>query len=153
MSEMEHITTETAVQTYECTREIFDALLNETRELSKKKPDLELTACKVHIINRVLRELMTILQKEPEGKFLAELGQSLPQASDVLFVMVQFEAALDAFSERYDSDDGWMTPELIAELEADGIEAEDKGNKGGAEDEPWEDGEWEDDEDEDDGQN
>lgn len=147
MSQIEHLTTEAAVQTYESTREIFDALLKEVRELSKKKPELVLTAGKVNIINRVLRELVKILEPEPEGQYLDLLDQSLPQTSDALFVMVQFEQALEAFRMRYDSEDGWMTPELIAELEAEGIDDEDDDDD---EDEDDDDAEDDDDEDEDD---
>jgi len=113
---------------------MFAALLHEVRELSKKKPDATLSDSKVKLINNVLNDLMTFLKQEPEGKYLHILeNESLPQVSDALLMMVQFDAALDAFRERYYryvGADGfrrgetcWITEERLAEWEA--VENED----------------------------
>jgi hypothetical protein len=50
----------------------------------------------------VLRDLITILSSEPEGKYLAPLeDEALPQVSDALMMMAQFDAAVRAFVSRY----------------------------------------------------
>ena len=117
------VTTEEAVSTYLATNNIFLGLLKEIRELSKKKPDAVLSVGKVKIVNRVLKDLKEILDVEPEGKFLDILDDSeLPQTSDAVLVMVQFETALASFEGRYyqsykvDSFSGkssWVTPEFL----------------------------------------
>lgn len=127
MNNFDHITTIKAVSIYEATNNIFDALLREIRELSKKKPDAILSAGKVKLINRVLVDLKEILANEPQGKFLDLLDdQDLPQTSDALLIMVQFQTALKAFYERYHKaiywieagkTYSWITPEVISELE------------------------------------
>jgi hypothetical protein len=83
MTEFEHITTDATVKIYESAIGVFSALLHEVRELSKKKPDATLSKNKVKIINNVLSDLMSILEEEPEGKYLQILtDDDLPQASD-----------------------------------------------------------------------
>lgn len=127
MTDIEHITTTEAVAAYQATNDIFLGLFREVRELSKKKPDAILSAGKVQIINRVLTDLKDLLEKEPEGKFLDLLDdQELPQTSDAVLVMVQYETVLKAFHSRYsehvtwdyeESKIEWITPELIAKYE------------------------------------
>ena len=136
MSDFEHITTDAAVQTYDAATGVFSALLSEVRELSKKKPDATLSASKVKLINNVLTDLLSILEQEPEGKYLHVLeDESLPQVSDALMMMVQFNAALVTFKKRYyqsvkigyaSRGQHWITKETLEiwaaedEVEADG---------------------------------
>lgn len=95
-------TTELAVDTYLASVSIFAGLISEVRELSKKKPDATLSAGKVRIINRVLDDLQIVLSEEPEKKFLDLLDdEDLPQTSDAVLVMVQYESALTKFPKRY----------------------------------------------------
>ena len=102
MTHFANITTDKAVHTYKTATGVFEALLSEIRELSKKKPDATLSASKVKIVNKVLADLLTILEDEPEGKYIQLLeDEALPQVSDALMMMVQFEAAAKAFSKRY----------------------------------------------------
>lgn len=102
MSDFPDVTTDAAVDTYETATGVFSALLEEVRVLSKKKPDATLSAGKVKLVNRVLTDLSSILEDEPEGKYLSLLeDEELPQVSDALMMMVQFEAALKAFRQRY----------------------------------------------------
>lgn len=127
MTEFENVTSEDAVANYKATNDIFHGLIKEVRELSKKKPDSTLSASKVKIINRVLEDLKSFLEIEPEGKFLDLLDDSnLPQTSDAVLIMVQFETVLKAFPKRYyksvnwngiDKSQEWITPELIKEYE------------------------------------
>jgi uncharacterized membrane protein YheB (UPF0754 family) len=122
--EYEHITTAKHVETYEASNDIFEGLLQEVRELSKKKPEATMSVGKVKIINRVLSDLLTFLKDEPEGKYLEELDDdTLPQFSDAVLIMVQFETALKKFAGRYHQyvstfgESEWITEELLAGLE------------------------------------
>ncbi|TIO48346.1 MAG: hypothetical protein E5X80_28465 [Mesorhizobium sp.] len=97
-----HRTSQEAVDTYLATVQIFGGLISEVRELSKKKPDATLNKGKVRIINRVLTDLQIVLDREPEKKFLDLLDdEELPQTSDAVLIMVQYETALSAFPDRY----------------------------------------------------
>ena len=132
MTDFEDVTTEAFVKTYDSATGVFAALLREVRELSKKKPDATLSASKVKLINNVLSDLMIILEAEPEGKYIQLLeNDALPQVSDALMMMVQFDAALDAFKKRYHQYMGgahyWITEEQLAvwDAEEEGLEAED----------------------------
>lgn len=127
MIEFEHVTTAAAVKTYESALGVFHALLHEVRELSRKKPDATLSKNKVKLINNVLADLMQIVEGQPEGKYLQILeDDALPQVSDALMMMAQFNAALEAFRRRYyqhvktDHTRGsqyWITEELLDEWE------------------------------------
>lgn len=126
MKEFKHITSDSAVNIYEATEGVFMALLNEVRELSKKKPDAILSLSKVNLLNRVLGDLLDILRGEPEGKYLKILeSDDLPQASDALLMMAQFDAALKSFKGRYyqyistgtyTGENRWVTSENLDEL-------------------------------------
>jgi hypothetical protein len=130
--EFEHVTTEAVVEAYESSSGIFAGLLSEVRELSKKKPEATMSTGKVKIINRVLSDLINFLSSEPEGKYLEKLDdQALPQMSDAVLVMVQFEQALRAFHSRYHKrvygGSYWITKELLDKwAEADEDEEEDE---------------------------
>lgn len=102
MSKFDDRTTDEAVDLYETANDIFDGLIKEVRELSKKKPDAILSKGKVKIINRVLKDLQIVLAQEPEKKFLDLLDdEDLPQTSDAVLVMVQYESVLADFPRRY----------------------------------------------------
>ncbi|MDA9532819.1 hypothetical protein ACM42_31010 [Bradyrhizobium sp. CCBAU 25338] len=80
-----------------------------------------MSPAKVKLINRVLTDLLGFLKNEPEGKYLEELdSDTLPQVSDALLVMVQFDTALTKFSGRYQEYDSilhshhWVTKEYLA---------------------------------------
>ncbi|SEN69910.1 hypothetical protein SAMN05192583_3350 [Sphingomonas gellani] len=128
MSEFDPATTEAAVATYQSAIGVFTPLLHEVRELSKKKPDATLSASKVKLVNNVLDDLLAIVKSEPEGKYLERLeDDDLPQVSDALMMMAQFNAALDAFNKRYhryvkvrfERQHRWITVEQVAEWEAE----------------------------------
>ncbi|KQT01564.1 hypothetical protein ASG42_26465 [Rhizobium sp. Leaf391] len=102
MKDFQNVTTADRVSIYLATKDIFKGLLSEVRELSKKKPDAVMSKGKVSIINRVLEDLKQILVDEPEAKFLDLLSDhELPQTSDAVLVMVQYETALAEFPNRY----------------------------------------------------
>ena len=122
MSDFDHVTNDAVIETYGPARSVFTVLLREVRELSKKKPEATLSASKVKLVN----DLLTFLSSEPEGRYLDALkDDDLPQVSDALLMMVQFDAALDAFKARYYkrisselyAEKFWITEELVAELQ------------------------------------
>ncbi|WP_417447945.1 hypothetical protein [Idiomarina abyssalis] len=127
MMDENKVTTENSVAIYNATNDIFLGLLKEIRELSKKKPDAIMSAGKVSIINRVLEDLKSVLDKEPEGKFLDVLDdENLPQTSDAVLIMCQYETALISFKSKYyqryktgpyDFKQAWVTPEFLAEYQ------------------------------------
>lgn len=113
---MTNSTSPEKVSTYKSSKKVFDGLLREMKELSKKKADATLSKGKVKILNRVLEDLKIILNDEPEAKYLDLLDDDeLPQNSDAVLVMVQYQDALAAFSGRYrqydrtKSDHFWST--------------------------------------------
>jgi hypothetical protein len=115
MSENKNGITQTDVGVYNSATPMFFGLLREVKALSGKKPDATLSKNKVKIVNRVLEDLLTILKKEPSGQYLELLDDdALPQISDALLTMVQFEAALRSFRSRYTASSGfgkshWVT--------------------------------------------
>ncbi len=117
-----NVTTRGRVAEYEASHDVFSALLNEVKELSKKKPEATMNAGKVKIVNRVLRNLLTVLDGEPDAKYLDVLDDDdLPQVSDAVLVMVQFKSSLGSFRNRhYKNVSGyghhWITPDLISHL-------------------------------------
>jgi hypothetical protein len=125
--EFENVTTDAAVATYQASTPIFEGLIKEIRELSRKKPDATMSTGKVKIVNRVLNDLLSILKAEPTGKYLEILNdESLPQVSDAVLTMVQFESALEAFKSKYrqyvDGERYWITQEILDAWNADSRE-------------------------------
>ncbi len=125
--EFEYVTTDAFVKIYTSSKPIFSGILKEVRELSKKKSEATMSASKVKIINRILNDLLVFLKDEPEGKYLEALDdESLPQMSDAVLTMVQFESALESFHSRYyeyvpiRSEHYWITTELLAEWRKQG---------------------------------
>ncbi|MGG7578553.1 hypothetical protein [Rhizobium sp. Nf11,1] len=115
------VTTDAAVEIYTASTPVFEGVLREVRELSKKKPDATMNPSKVKLVNRVLKDLLVILKDEPAGKYLEELDDDkLPQVSDAVLTMVQFESALKAFRARYlvyltdFGESHWITKEILA---------------------------------------
>ena len=134
--EFDDVTTDAAVEVYEASTPIFKGLLKEIRELSRKKPDATMNAGKVKIVNRVLDDLLGILKVEPTGKYLELLSdESLPQVSDAVLTMVQFESALEAFESKYrkyiDHEQHWITQETLDawNAEEESEEEEENGKK------------------------
>lgn len=121
--DLTRVTTEHSVEIYLATNDIFCGLIKEIRELSKKKPDAIMSKGKVKIINRVLEDINEILKVEPKGKYLDFLDDDeLPQTSDAVLVMVQYETALNAFENKYSQryqtgrhsyKNSWVTPEFV----------------------------------------
>jgi hypothetical protein len=130
-SDYEHVTTQAKVDIYHSSAPIFEGILGELRELSKKKPEATMSLSKVSIVNRVLADLLDVLKEEPDAKYLQPLdSDALPQVSDAVLVMVQFETALKSFKRRYyqrvSGDLCWITSEFIKEWEDELVEGEEE---------------------------
>src|SRR5690606_8575643 len=94
--------TEEKVQSYEQVIGVFSELFKELKELGKKKPDMTLSAAKVKLINRVLDDVRVTLVDAPDAKYLDKLDDdALPQYSDAILILSQYEGALKAFKERH----------------------------------------------------
>lgn len=120
-----HITTPEKVAEYEASHDVFVSLLHEVKELSRKKPDATMNAGKVKIVNRVLENMLMVLEGQPDAKYLEALdNDDLPQVSDAVLIMVQFKSALESFKKKHQKsipDYGirWITPDLISYIKAD----------------------------------
>lgn len=81
---------------------MLTAMFREFQDASKKKPDGVLNAQKVRIVNRLLTEVLLIVDGEPTRAFLDLLNEDdLPQNSDVALILGQVVAAMEAFHKKY----------------------------------------------------
>src|ERR1022692_831049 len=103
-------------------------MLEELRKFALKKPEATLSKQKVLIVNRLLTDLKTLLADEPNSKYLDLLtDDDLPQYSDVVLILSQYEAAMKSFSTRYHKWTGHKNVWVLqdgGQMEAEG-EAED----------------------------
>ena len=97
-----YYTTQDKADTYDAIIDIFDGLFREVKDLGKKKPEATLSASKVKMINRILADAMVVLEDADNHKYLELLDDAaLPQYSDAILVMAQFEGALKGFRARH----------------------------------------------------
>jgi len=102
-----YYTTRKKADAFEAVIDVFRELFKELKDLGKRKPDATLSPSKVRVINRVLTDVMVCLKGEPEHKYLDLLDDEiLPQYSDALLILSQYEGALKAFRERHYGWDG-----------------------------------------------
>ncbi len=99
---------------------LLTAMFREFQDLSKKKPDGALNKRKVGIVNRLLRVVHEIVEGEKTRDYLDLLDEEvLPQNSDVVLILGQVVAAMEAFKTKYHgyinriSSNGWATPESL----------------------------------------
>lgn len=108
MHEISSSTTKDSVKAYEATCNVFESLFREIKEISKKKPETVVSAFKVKHVNRLLADIKDFLSDELEVKYLDLFEEeTMPQVSDIVLVMSQYEGALKAFHERYYGWDGF----------------------------------------------
>ena len=97
-----YFTTEEDVKAYEAVVGVFSELFKELKELGKKKPEATLSGAKVKLINRVLDDVRAALKSAPDAKYLDSIDdQTLPQYSDAILILSQYEGALKSFKERH----------------------------------------------------
>jgi hypothetical protein len=95
-------TTSAKVQEFTTLRPLLGAMYKEFQELSKKKQDGAISATKVKMVNRLLSAVHKLLEGEPNRGYLDLLDEDdLPQNSDVVLILSQTEAAMNAYSARY----------------------------------------------------
>jgi hypothetical protein len=81
---------------------LLSAMFREFQDLAKKKPDGALNKRKVEIVNRLLRDVFQIIEGEATHAYLDLLDEDeLPQNSDVVLILGQAVAAMEAFKEKY----------------------------------------------------
>jgi len=94
--------TEQQVAIYERLVPMLQAAHHEMSELSKKKPDGIVNTLKIRTINRLLIELRKLLASDPCRDFIEPLDEeTLPQNSDVVLLLSQWQAALFQYEGRY----------------------------------------------------
>ena len=112
-------TTIEKTRSFEAVIGVFTELFKELRDLGKRKPETTLSASKVRIINRVLKDIRVCLDGEPDDKYLELLDdETLPQYSDAILVLSQHEGALKSFRSRYYGfnhntlENGWLVEDV-----------------------------------------
>jgi hypothetical protein len=110
--------TEEQAATYDRLVPMLEAAHREMTELSKKKQDGVLNTFKIKTLNRLLGELSKIIEKDPSHGFVDMLDEeTLPQNSDAVLLLSQWQAALKQYQDRhygYDSagqTSRWFTAE------------------------------------------
>ncbi len=97
----DHTTKENA-DAYDGVVKAFHHLNKELKALGMKKPAETLSENKVNFINRVLIDIQAFMTDEPEGRYLDLLDdEALPQYSDAILILSQYEGALSGFRDRY----------------------------------------------------
>lgn len=87
---------------YVSTRPLLHAMASEFAKLSLKKPETTLSKTKVTFVNRLLADLRGLLAEETTIKYLDLLADDeLPQYSDVVLILSQYQAAMASFHSRY----------------------------------------------------
>ncbi len=95
-------TTEEKAAKHDDLMPLLAAMFREFQEASKKKPEAALNKRKVEIVNRLLQDVLSILDAEPTRAYLDLLNEDdLPQNSDVVLILGQTVAAMEAFKEKY----------------------------------------------------
>jgi hypothetical protein len=81
---------------------LLEAMFRDFQDLSKKKPDGVLNKSKVKIANRLLTDVLGLLDGEPNRSYLDLFDEDdLPQYSDVVLMLGQAVAAMERFKDRY----------------------------------------------------
>lgn len=94
--------TEEEAATYDRLFPMLVAAHREMSELSKKKQDGIVNPLKIRNINRLLTELRKLLAKDPSLEFVELLDEdTLPQNSDVVLLLSQWQAALQQYKQRH----------------------------------------------------
>lgn len=81
---------------------LLEAMQKEFQEQTKKKPDAVLSPGKVKVVNRLLSDILKIIDGEPTRPYIDLLVEDdLPQNSDVALMLGQVTAAMNAFRSKY----------------------------------------------------
>jgi hypothetical protein len=92
-------------EAWEVAQPLLNAMYNEFKELSKKKPDGAVSKAKIEVVNRLLEKCREVLAGEASLDFLDLLDEDVvPQNSDVVLMLSQYHVAMDQFHASYH---GW----------------------------------------------
>ena len=110
------------VEKYDYLSPMLDSALAEMREFAKKKQDGIVSATKIKLLNRLLKDVKAILSKEESSEYLDLLSEDeLPQNSDAVLILGQYRAALNSFKKKHHryiyGDHKWATKELMEEMD------------------------------------
>lgn len=134
--------TQAQVDKYYYLSGMLKSALNEMREFAKKKPDGIVSETKITLLNRLLAEIKTVVQMEASNAYLDMLSeQDLPQNSDAVLILGQYDAALKSFEERHHRYENhakrWVTQEwLTAQAE---LQEEEQEEEYDVDEDDWED--------------
>jgi hypothetical protein len=97
-----YYTTQQKADAYDNVAPVFESVYEEIQELCKKKPEATLNKAKVALINRILADVKEFLEGMPVIKYLELLDDdALPQYSDVVLILAQYDAGLKQFRQRH----------------------------------------------------
>jgi len=97
-----YYTTQEKADAYDNVAPVFESVYEEIQELCKKKPEVTLNKAKVALVNRILLDVKKLLEGMPVIKYLELLeDDDLPQYSDVVLVLAQYDAGLNQFRSRH----------------------------------------------------
>ncbi|SEH04135.1 hypothetical protein SAMN05444920_1662 [Nonomuraea solani] len=94
--------TDEQAATYDRLVPMLEAAHREMTELSKKKQDGIVNNLKIKMLNRLLGELSKVIENDPSYAFVDMLDEeTLPQNSDAVLVLSQWQAALKQYRVRH----------------------------------------------------
>ncbi|MEO3781739.1 hypothetical protein ABGB12_00265 [Actinocorallia sp. B10E7] len=94
--------TDEQAATYDRLVPMLVAAHREMTELSKKKQDGIVNTLKIKMLNRLLNELSKVIENDPSFAFVDMLDEeTLPQNSDAVLVLSQWQAALNQYKDRH----------------------------------------------------
>lgn len=97
-----YYTTREKADAYDNVAPVFESVYKELQELCKKKPEGTLNKAKIALINRILTDVKEFLDGMPVTKYLELLeDDDVPQYSDVILVLAQYDAGLNQFRNRH----------------------------------------------------
>jgi hypothetical protein len=108
--------TDEQAATYDRLVPMLEAAHREMTELSKKKQDGIVNAFKIKMLNRLLTELGKVIENDPSHAFVDMIDEeTIPQNSDVVLILSQWQAALKQYRNRHHGFDSkthrWFTVE------------------------------------------
>jgi hypothetical protein len=113
-----HLPTNAMAHSYQYLSPALSSLYLEIKDLSKKKPDGIVTPYKLRLVNKTLSDIKQLLPVDPALSHVDVFSEDdLPQYSDLILVLGQFQAVRARFKAkfyRYDRDRSgsrWVTQE------------------------------------------
>ena len=91
----EYLPSKADVMSFIMLYDFLESAYTEMKDFSKKNPDATLNERKVKSLNRILKDIKSILKNEPTASYM------LPSNSDVVLTMSQYRSALENFRKKY----------------------------------------------------